>query len=84
MIGSPLAYAEYFHRGTGIYGPHGTPIVPVSKKVLKFRSRGNQTGSLPKERGTWVFARSVKGMPADPFLSDALARVMGTITRRNP
>lgn len=83
-IGSNLHYANYFHTGTGIHGPKGSPIVPVSAKVLKFKSRGNLKGSLPKERGTWVFARSVKGMEADPFLSDALADVLGTITRRNP
>lgn len=78
VIGSALHYAAYFHTGTGVHGPHGTPIVPTTRKVLKFQTRGAKKGSLPKERGAWVFARSVQGMEADPFLSDALEDVIGT------
>ena len=85
VIGSALHYAAYFHTGTGVHGPHGTPIVPTTRKALKFQTRGSNTGNLPKERGAWVFARSVQGMEADPFLSDALEDVLGphgTIRRR--
>lgn len=87
VIGTPLPYAEYFHTGTGIYGPKGTPIVPVTKKALKFR--WEPTDGAPKTKSKdkrgWYFAKSVKGMPANPFLIDALAAVMGRLrTRRSP
>lgn len=97
VVGSPLPYAEYFHTGTGIHGPRGTPIVPVTAKALKFKwepttvslTRNNKKGrtglknakELPKERRDIYFRRSVKGIPADPFLADALRAVMGAITR---
>ncbi len=84
VVGSPLDYAEYFHTGTGIYGPKGTPITPVSKKALKFK--WEPTGGGPKtkskdKRGVYFFA-SVKGMPANPFLIDALQAVMGKLQSR--
>jgi hypothetical protein len=34
VVGAP--YASYVDEGTGIYGPLGTPIVPVTAKVLVF------------------------------------------------
>ncbi|QDH93515.1 tail assembly chaperone [Gordonia phage Verity] len=79
-IGSPLPYARYIHEGTGIYGPRGTPIVPVSREALKFQVKG----SGGKRRGRdapWVFAKSVKGIPPNPFLVDALEAVMGQVNR---
>lgn len=82
-VGSPLDYAEYFHTGTGIYGPRGTPIVPVTAKALKFRYSGpSGARALPKERRGWVFAKSVKGMKPKPFLIEGLHDVMGALTRR--
>lgn len=83
-IGSPLDYAEYFHTGTGIYGPKGTPIVPVTRKALKFRWEPTAAGAKkkrPVEKRDWTFARSVKGMPANPFLINALIETMGAIER---
>jgi hypothetical protein len=61
--GSTVVYARYVHDGTGIYGPSRTPIRPTSGRYLVFTPRGS---SGP------VFARSVKGSPARPFLTDAL------------
>lgn len=29
-----MRYGEHLEKGTGIYGPHGKPIVPVNKKAL--------------------------------------------------
>ncbi|QOC56028.1 tail assembly chaperone [Gordonia phage Clown] len=81
-VGSPLDYAEYWHTGTGIYGPHGTPIVPVTRQALKFRWEPTAPGAkkqLPKEKRGWYFAKSVKGIEPNPFLIDALKDVMGTI-----
>lgn len=56
-------YAGFVMSGTGIYGPHRTPIVPVTSPVLVFTPKG---ASGP------VFARSVRGMRPRPFLTDAL------------
>jgi hypothetical protein len=88
-VGSPLEYAIYIHNGTGIYGPKHTPIRPVTAKALKFETpkgmgpmRPGQRRAAKGRRG-YVFARSVRGVPPSPFLSDALEEVMGrqNITR---
>lgn len=89
VIGSPLPYARYIHEGTGIYGPHGTPIVPTRLKSatggpphLKFKPSGAGLGvSLPPGMRGFVFAKSVKGIKPNPFMVDALADVMGQIER---
>lgn len=65
-IGSPLARAYWLERGTGIHGPHGTPIVPTSSRLLVFPSKG----------GGMVFTTSVQGTPARPFLEPALDEVV--------
>jgi phage gpG-like protein len=62
VIGTNVKYAGYVMRGTGLYGPRHRPITPVHAKVLVFRGRGGEV----------VFARSVKGSPARPFLQLAL------------
>jgi hypothetical protein len=54
-------YALYVLKGTGIYGPRGAPITPKRGKYLVFRGRD----------GGLVYARSVKGQHAQPFLQDA-------------
>jgi hypothetical protein len=82
-VGSPLQYAKWIHEGTGIYGPHKTPIVPVTAKALKFRA-GKMMGplpagvkNLPKNKRGFVFAKSVKGVPPTPFLTNAMKQVFG-------
>lgn len=80
-IGSPLPYARYIHEGTGIYGPKGTPIVPVTRQALKFQVKG-ASGRRRGADARWVFAKSVKGIRPNPFLVDALVDVMGSLTRR--
>ncbi|MDA8086541.1 MAG: HK97 gp10 family phage protein [Nitrospiraceae bacterium] len=52
-------YAKYVHQGTGIYGPHGTPIVPVNKKALFWPGAKHPV-------------KSVKGMKANPFFTRAI------------
>ena len=76
-VSTPLKYMGYQHRGTGIYGPTGQPIRPKSGKFLVFAPKqgapnpaGNRGG-----RGRLVFAREVKGVPPNPFLTDALRAV---------
>lgn len=83
-IGTNLPYARYVHDGTGIYGPTGQPIRPKTAKVLAWPTRGItsvRASSIPG-RGPVVsrsqtatgmaFARSVKGVPPNPFLLKAL------------
>lgn len=65
-VGSPLEYARYQEEGTGIYGPRGRPIVPVTAKALKFK---------PKGAKGFVFRAKVSGTPATRFLSRALETV---------
>ncbi|MFE5789541.1 HK97 gp10 family phage protein [Rhodococcus erythropolis] len=80
-VGSPLERARYIHEGTGIYGPKKTPIVPVSAKALKFPTPkffGPLRPGASRSPGGFVFAKSVKGIPPNPFLTDALKTVLGT------
>lgn len=51
-------YSEFVHRGTGIYGPYGTPIVPKSAKALAFEYGGRK-----------IVRKSVKGQRANPFVT---------------
>jgi phage gpG-like protein len=64
LVGTNVNYAMFQHEGTGIYGPHGTPIVPRTARFLKFR---------PKGSSVFVYARSVRGNPPTFFLRRALA-----------
>lgn len=52
-------YAIYVHEGTGIYGIHGTPIVPTTKKALYWK------GALHP-------VRSVRGQRANPFMVNGM------------
>lgn len=61
-IGTNVKYAAFVHNGTGIFGPRHAPITPRRKKFLRFTTRA----------GDVVFAKKVKGMRANPFLTDAL------------
>ncbi len=54
-------YALFVMRGTGIFGPRGAPIVPKTATYLVFRGRD----------GGLVYAKSVKGQRAQPFLAEA-------------
>lgn len=60
QLTSDTFYAHFFHTGTGIYGPTGQPIVPRRAKMLRFPWK--------KMGGRIVYARSVKGMPANDYL----------------
>lgn len=84
VVGSPLDYAEYLHTGTGVHGPRGTPIVPVTREALKFKWDGPGKATRSKDKRGFVFAKSVKGIKPNPFLADALQAVMGAVQRRNP
>lgn len=53
-IASSKKVAIIHQTGSGIYGPKGTPIVPIHAKALRL--------------GKYGFAKSVKGTPARPML----------------
>jgi hypothetical protein len=62
-IGTEVFYGILVHKGTGIYGPRRTPIVPRRASVLRFKPRGS---------AIYIYARSVKGMKPNHFLTNAL------------
>lgn len=66
-VGSGLYYALWVHEGTGLFGPNHTPIVPKRRKFMRF---------IPEGSAEAVFARSVKGMPPNPFLRDAMGAAL--------
>jgi hypothetical protein len=90
-VGTPLHYARYLHEGTGIYGPKGRPIYPVSAKVLRFKPGRmigplppGKAGTSPENRGDWIFARSVRGVPPHPWLVEAFERACPYPVRVRP
>lgn len=58
-VSGSAKYAVFHQRGTGIYGPSGTPIRPVRAKVLAWRTGGKR-----------YVARSVKGVPPRPMVPE--------------
>ncbi len=62
FITDAAPYAEYVYRGTGIYGPHGRPIVPASKKALYGPGLAHPF-------------RSVKGQRPNPFIDRAAEKL---------
>lgn len=62
-IGTPVFYSLYVHEGTGVYGPRMMPIKPVTHRYLRFRPKGSVTT---------VYAKQVRGMKRNRFLTDAL------------
>lgn len=84
-IGTPLQYGLYQHEGTGIYAT-GRPIRPRRAKYMRFmpgRPVGPLQGGGKFTRGRrrsgpgWVFAKQVRGVPPNSFLTTALADVVG-------
>lgn len=71
IVGTNLEYAPYQEFGTGIYGPSGSPIVPVQASVLAFMSK---TGGM-------IFARSVSGAPARHFMAAGLEAVKNNMSK---
>ncbi len=61
VIWTNVLYAIFVHDGTGIHGPIGEPITPVSSSVLVFEYQGET-----------VFARSVEGQHPNPFADRAV------------
>lgn len=60
-------YAKWVHDGTGIYGPHGTPIVPRKSPFMRFQIDGK-----------WFAKKSVQGQQPQPYLKEAVEEVERT------
>lgn len=75
LVGTNVNYALFVHDGTGLYGPKHAVIKPKSGKVLVFPSKkhGKKKGKFKGK----VVVRSVKGMPGNPFLTNALPAARG-------
>lgn len=71
-VGTGLAYGLYLERGTGIYGPKGRPIVPIRRRYLRFEVK---SGTAAKGGRPVVFAKSVRGVKGDQWLTRALKKV---------
>lgn len=81
-VGTNLKYAIWVHQGTGIHGPRKTPIRPVRARFLRWPvinqgGKGQRRRYKGGETAQYAFAKSVKGVEARPFLTDALAQVTG-------
>lgn len=68
-IGTNVEYALFVHEGTGLYGPKHKMIVPVNKKVLRWKN--NRRGGKGKKSG-YTYSMKSRGMRPNPFLKDAL------------
>lgn len=85
-IGTRVKYGLYQHEGTGIYAGRGY-IYPKTRTFMRFKP-GRMAGPLPRgvqhparSARPWVYARKVKGVPPNPFLTDALNDVVGAMAR---
>lgn len=76
LVGSNAPHAVFVHEGTGIYGPKGQLIRPVTARVLRWPSINNSGAGNRRFRGgqteAYTFAAYVRGMPGRPFLRQAL------------
>lgn len=74
-IGSALPYIIFIHEGTGVYAGRGY-IYPKHGRFLRWPARNNSGSGRRRYKGgttaRYAYARRVKGVPARPFLRDAL------------
>jgi hypothetical protein len=83
-IGTNLTYGYWRHQGTGIYAGHGL-IRATSGGYMRFPT-GRTLGPLrpsgkftrgPRKPTAYTYVRYTKGMPGSPYLTSALADVVG-------
>jgi hypothetical protein len=70
-----VGYARYVEVGTGIYGPRRRRIVPRQAKMLSWVAGGSRATGKGKGSGR-IFARSVRGRPATPYLVPGILRAI--------
>lgn len=79
-IGSNLPYALFVHEGTGLYGPKKAMIHPKSKQFMVWPVKNNSGVGNRRYTGgktsSYAFAKATRGVPARPFLRDALPAAM--------
>jgi hypothetical protein len=68
-IYTPVNYADWVERGTGIYGPNREPIVPTQQKVLATRT--NPGWGSNNAAGYYIIGKSQSGQQPNPFFSRA-------------
>lgn len=68
-------HAIWVHEGTGIYGPRHRPIRRRGGGYMRFPNRRG-IGPRGGRPSLYVYARSVRGQPGQPFLVYALYLVM--------
>lgn len=76
-------YARYVEEGTGLYGPRKRRIVPKNAKALRWTGGGPSKVRLSgrsrtrggQALGGAIFAKSVRGRRATPFLKPAIEKV---------
>jgi HK97 gp10 family phage protein len=86
QVGTSAFYGIYVDQGTGIYGPRRSRIYPTRAKAFRFPEPGNASFTLAgrQRKGNaganarYVFARSIRGTPAQHFVQRA---VDGTMDR---
>lgn len=68
-IGTSANYAEYVNSGTGIYGPHKTPIIhPTIGKKFAFQVNGKM-----------VYTNIIKGIKPRRFVEKSMERTSNRI-----
>lgn len=68
-------YARYVEQGTGVYGYKRKPITPKRGKFLRFEVGGSRLTGKGKGSSV-VFAKSVKGRKATPFMLPGAVRAV--------
>lgn len=75
-VGTNVGYGLFVHEGTGIYAGR-PPIRPRTARVLRWPAVNNSgSGNRRYSGGStagYIYARQVRGQPAQPFLRLALA-----------
>jgi len=61
-FGTKVKYARYVEEGTK------TPITPRTARVLRFKYNSSVGSYTKLKRGQYIFARSVRGQEAKPFM----------------
>jgi len=75
-------YALYVERGTGIYGPSHQPIRPKRARFLRFKVGGSRLTGRGKG-STVIFAKSVKGRKATPFMLPGAKKALAALGFKN-
>jgi len=73
VVKATAPYALWVHRGTGIYGPDGWPIVAKPGKAFLIPVPG--ATEIPDKPG-FIFRKSFKGMKGRPFFEWAAKAVV--------